>query len=86
MNDAELLARLTEVRGIGSWTVQMLLIFNLGRPDVLPTGDFSIRLAFKTIYRKRKDPTPGMMIRHSRRWQPYRSVASWYLWRSFEVD
>ena len=86
MSDAELLERLTEVRGIGTWTVQMLLIFTLGRPDVLPTGDFSIRLAFKTIYRKRKDPTPEVMIRHARRWQPYRSVASWYLWRSFETS
>ena len=86
MDDAELLARLTEVRGIGPWTVQMLLIFYLGRPDVLPTGDFSIRLAFKKLYRKRKEPTAAAMILHARRWQPYRSVASWYLWRSLDTE
>jgi 3-methyladenine DNA glycosylase/8-oxoguanine DNA glycosylase len=80
--DDELIARLTTVRGIGPWTVHMLLIFHLGRPDVMPTGDFAIRVAFKKIYRKRKDPTPDQIVKHARRWQPYRSVASWYLWRS----
>jgi 3-methyladenine DNA glycosylase/8-oxoguanine DNA glycosylase len=63
----------------------MLLIFRLGRPDVMPTGDFAVRLGFKKVYRKRKDPTPATMLKHARRWQPYRSVASWYLWRSHEV-
>jgi 3-methyladenine DNA glycosylase/8-oxoguanine DNA glycosylase len=77
---------LTEVRGIGPWTVHMLLLFYLGRPDVLPTGDFAIRAAFKKLYRKRKDPTPEALIRHARRWQPYRSVASWYLWRSLDTN
>ena len=86
LSDAELITRLTQVRGIGAWTVHMLLIFYLGRPDVLPTGDFSVRLAFKKLYRKRKDPTPEIMIKHARVWQPYRSVASWYLWRSHEVE
>jgi len=85
MNDEELLARLTEVRGIGPWTVHMLLIFNLGRPDVLPVGDFAIRLAFKKLYRKRKDPKPEALLKHARCWQPYRSVASWYLWRSLDL-
>ena len=84
MSDDELVARLTEVRGIGPWTVHMLLIFYLGRPDVMPTGDFAIRLAFKKLYRKRKDPTPDQIIKHARRWQPYRSVVSWYLWRSLD--
>lgn len=82
--DEELVTRLTEVRGIGPWTVHMLLIFYLGRPDVMPTGDFAIRLGFKQLYRKRKDPTPEAIIKHARRWQPYRSVASWYLWRSLD--
>jgi DNA-3-methyladenine glycosylase II len=86
MSDAELVERLTSVRGIGSWTVHMLLIFYLGRPDVLPTGDYSIRLAFKTIYRKRKTPTHDAMMKHARRWQPYSSVASWYLWRSLDTS
>ena len=83
--DEELVTRLTGVRGIGPWTVHMLLIFYLGRPDVMPTGDFAIRLGFKRLYHKRKDPTPEAIIRHARRWQPYRSVASWYLWRSLDT-
>ena len=82
--DDELVARLTAVRGIGPWTVHMLLIFHLGRPDVMPTGDFAIRLGFKKLYRKRTDPTPEAILRHTQRWQPYRSVASWYLWRSLD--
>jgi len=82
--DDELVARLTSVRGIGPWTVHMLLIFYLGRPDVMPTGDFAIRLGFKKLYHKRKDPKPEAIILHARRWQPYRSVASWYLWRSLD--
>lgn len=84
LDDDELITRLTLVRGIGPWTVQMLLIFHLGRPDVLPTGDFAIRLAFKKLYRKRHDPAPETMIKHARCWQPYRSVACWYLWRSLD--
>lgn len=83
--DAELEARLTEVRGIGPWTVHMLLIFYLGRSDVMPTGDFAIRLAFKQLYRKRIDPSPAVILRHARCWQPYRSVASWYLWRHLDT-
>jgi len=82
LGDEELVARLTQVRGIGPWTVHMLLIFYLGRPDVMPTGDFAIRLGFKKLYRKRKDPAPTTILKHARRWSPYRSVASWYLWRS----
>ncbi len=85
LTDDELIARLTEVRGIGPWTVHMLLIFTLGRPDVMPTGDFAIRLAFKKLYRKRRDPKPDAILKHARRWQPFRSVASWYLWRSLEL-
>ena len=83
--DAELETRLTEVRGIGPWTVHMLLIFHLGRPDVMPTGDFAIRLAFKQLYRKRLDPSPATILRHARGWQPWRSVASWYLWRHLDT-
>ncbi len=85
LSDEELEARLTEVRGIGPWTVHMLLIFHLGRADVMPTGDFAIRLAFKQVYRKRADPSPATIIRHARCWQPYRSVASWYLWRHLDT-
>jgi 3-methyladenine DNA glycosylase/8-oxoguanine DNA glycosylase len=86
LDDAELVARLTAVRGIGPWTVHMLLIFYLGRPDVLPTGDYAIRAAFKRLYNKRREPTPDAIIRHAKRWQPYRSVASWYLWRSLDTE
>lgn len=86
IGDDELIARLTEVRGIGPWTVHMLLIFHLGRPDVMPTGDFAIRLGFKKLYRKRRDPKPDAILKHARKWQPYRSVASWYLWRSLDLD
>lgn len=82
----ELVARLTAIRGIGPWTVHMLLIFYLGRPDILPTGDYAVRLAFRNLYRKRRDPTPALMLKHARRWQPYRSVASWYLWRSLDTE
>ncbi len=84
LGDDELVARLTEVRGIGPWTVHMLLIFTLGRPDVMPTGDFAVRLAFQKLYRKRQSPSPEAMLKHTRPWQPYRSVASWYLWRSLD--
>jgi len=84
LTDEELVIRLTAVRGIGPWTVHMLLIFYLGRPDVMPTGDFAIRLGFKKLYNKRKDPKPEAIIKHASRWQPYRSVASWYLWRSLD--
>jgi 3-methyladenine DNA glycosylase/8-oxoguanine DNA glycosylase len=84
LGDDELVTRLTTVRGIGPWTVHMLLIFYLGRPDVMPTSDFAIRAGFKKLYKKRKDPTPEAILKHARRWQPYRSVASWYLWRSLD--
>ncbi|AOS46269.1 DNA-3-methyladenine glycosylase 2 [Lacunisphaera limnophila] len=83
--DDELITRLTAVRGIGPWTVHMLLLFHLGRPDVMPTGDFAIRLAFQRLYRRRTAPTPAAILRHARAWQPCRSVASWYLWRSLDT-
>lgn len=85
LSDTELEERLTEVRGIGPWTVHMLLIFYLGRPDVMPTGDFAIRLAFQQLYRKRREPSPAIILRHARCWQPWRSVASWYLWRHLDT-
>ncbi|HEY0966909.1 MAG TPA: hypothetical protein VGD88_05935 [Opitutaceae bacterium] len=80
--DDELIERLTAVRGIGPWTVHMLLLFRLGRPDVMPVGDFAIRLAFSRLYRKGRDAKPAALLRHAERWRPWRSVASWYLWRS----
>lgn len=86
LGDDELAARLTSVRGIGPWTVHMLLIFNLGRPDVMPTGDYAVRVAFQKLHRKRQQPTPEALLKHARRWQPWRSVASWYLWRSLDLE
>lgn len=85
LSDEELVERLTEVRGIGPWTVHMLMIFSMGRLDVLPTGDFAVNKAFSLLYRKGRTVTPESMIRHARRWQPYRSVASWYLWRYLDT-
>ncbi len=83
--ETEIIARLTQVRGVGEWTAQMFLIFRLGRPDVLPSGDFAIRKAFGLLYRKSgRLPPPSAVERHGRAWAPYRTVASWYLWRSLD--
>lgn len=84
MDDEEIVARLTSVRGVGRWTVEMLLIFHLGRPDVLPVSDYGVRKGFQRTYAKRKLPTPVQLTKHAERWRPYRSVASWYLWRALE--
>ncbi len=82
LSDAEIIARLTQVRGVGEWTAQMFLIFNLGRPDVLPTGDFGVRKAFGLLYRKNgRLPPPSVLDKHGRIWAPYRTTASWYLWQ-----
>jgi len=86
MTDDEIVERLTAVRGIGRWTVEMLLIFKLGRPDVLPLGDLGVRKGFALTLGKRKLPEPEAMTRRAERWRPYRSVASWYLWRSLELS
>ena len=85
MPDEEIVEYLTAVRGIGRWTVEMLLIFKLGRPDVLPLGDLGVRKGFARAFGKRKLPDPAVMLRRGERWRPYRSVASWYLWRALEL-
>jgi DNA-3-methyladenine glycosylase II len=82
MPDEEIIARLTAVRGVGTWTVQMLLIFRLGRPDVLPIHDLGIQKGFQRTYGTRQWPNPDRIERHGERWRPFRSVASWYLWRA----
>ncbi len=85
LSDEEIVSRLTVVRGVGAWTAHMFLIFRLGRPDVLPVGDFAIRKAFGRLYRKNgRLPPPSAVEKHGRRWAPYRTVASWYLWRSLD--
>jgi len=84
LSDEEIIARLTQIRGVGRWTVEMLLIFSLGRPDVLPVDDYGIRQGFAIAYRKRKLPEPGQILEHGERWRPYRTTASWYLWRAVD--
>ncbi len=82
--DAEVIAHLTQVKGVGVWTVHMFLMFALQRPDVLPTGDLGIRSAMKRAYGLEELPKPGEMEEIARGWVPYRSVACWYLWRSLD--
>jgi DNA-3-methyladenine glycosylase II len=87
LSNDEVIAQLTQVKGIGVWTVQMLLIFSLGRLDVFPSGDLGIRTAIQRLYRKRSLPTrPGQLRRFEKMWQPYASIASWYCWRSLEFE
>jgi hypothetical protein len=85
LEDAEIIARLTEVRGIGRWTVEMLLMFQLGRPDVLPVDDFGVRNGFRLAYGLRKMPAPKALAAYGERWAPHRSAAAWYLWRAVEL-
>ena len=82
LTDAELVERLTRIKGIGRWTVEMLLIFNLGRPDVLPVHDLGVRRGYQIAYRKRSDPTPEQLDRYGVRWSPHRTAAARYLWRA----
>jgi DNA-3-methyladenine glycosylase II len=86
LSDAEIVSRLTVIRGVGPWTVEMLLIFTLGRMDVLPATDFGVRKGFALTFRRKEFPTPAELLEHGERWRPYRSIASWYLWRSLEAD
>lgn len=85
LSDEELVERLVQVRGIGRWTVQMLLIFGLGRPDVFPPDDLGIRKGYAVLTGRRQLPEKATMERRAKRWRPYRSVASWYLWRATEL-
>jgi len=94
MPDADIVERLTEVRGIGSWTVEMLLIFRLGRPDVLPVTDYGVRKGYALTFLKLPKtrpveaadlPKPDVLFRRGRKWAPFRSVASWYLWRACDL-
>ena len=82
LTDAEIVARLTSIKGVGRWTVEMLLIFNLGRPDILTVHDLGVRRGFQVAYRKRSIPEPEQLERYGRRWMPYRTTAAWYLWRA----
>ncbi len=85
LSDDELVERLTAVRGIGRWTVEMLLLFRLGRPDVLAVDDYGIRKGFAKIHKLAELPKPKELLAYGERWRPHRSVASWYLWRAAEM-
>jgi DNA-3-methyladenine glycosylase II len=82
LSDAELIERLTDIRGIGRWTVEMLLIFTLGRPDVLPVDDFGVRDGYRALYRLTEQPKPRDLAAIGEAWAPFRSTAAWYLWRA----
>jgi DNA-3-methyladenine glycosylase II len=84
LSDEELVERLVCVRGIGAWTVEMFLIFRLGRPDVLPIHDLGVKKGWSVAYRKKHLPKPHELLKFGERWRPYRTVASWYMWRAFE--
>jgi 3-methyladenine DNA glycosylase/8-oxoguanine DNA glycosylase len=85
MSDQELVDRLISVRGVGAWTVEMFLIFRLGRPDVLPIHDYGVQKGFAITYRKRAIPKPQELRKFGERWRPYRTVASWYMWRAVQL-
>ncbi|MEZ4410826.1 MAG: hypothetical protein R3A52_30745 [Polyangiales bacterium] len=84
LDDELIIDRLTVVRGIGRWSVEMLLMFRMGRPDVLPVTDYGVRQGFQHAFRTKELPGPDVMVARAERWRPWRSVASWYLWRAAE--
>jgi 3-methyladenine DNA glycosylase/8-oxoguanine DNA glycosylase len=85
MTDDEIITRLTTVRGIGRWTVEMLLLFDLGRLDVWPVDDYGVRKGFAKTFGRRKLPTPKQLMKFGEKWRPYRSVAAWYFWRALDA-
>jgi DNA-3-methyladenine glycosylase II len=85
MSDDEIIARLTTVRGIGRWTVEMLLLFDLGRLDVWPVDDYGVRKGYAKTFGKKELPKPKELLAIGDRWRPYRSVAAWYFWRALDV-
>ena len=85
MTDTEIYEVLLEARGVGTWTVDMLMMFTLCRPDVMPVTDYGVRKGFQVLYRKRALPTPKQLMKFSELWQPHRSVAALYLWRIAEA-
>jgi DNA-3-methyladenine glycosylase II len=85
LSDEEIIERLTEARGVGRWTVEMLLIFQLGRKDVLPADDFGVRSGFRIAYKKREMPKPKDLLKFGERWRPHATTADWYLWRAADA-
>lgn len=86
MKDEAIIERLVEARGVGRWTVEMFLMFTLGRPDVLPVDDYGVRLGYRIAYGKRALPKPKALAKIGERWAPYRTTASWYLWRAVDFS
>ena len=84
MSDDEIIERLIQVRGIGRWTVEMLLLFDLGRLDVWPVGDYGVQKGYAKTFGKRKLPKPKQLMKVGEQWRPYRSVAAWYFWRALD--
>jgi 3-methyladenine DNA glycosylase/8-oxoguanine DNA glycosylase len=84
LHDDALVERLTAVRGIGPWTVQMLLMFKLGRPDVLPATDYGVQKGFQLVFHTAALPTPRAVLARGERWRPWRTMAAWYLWRALD--
>jgi DNA-3-methyladenine glycosylase II len=85
LGDEEIVERLTEVRGVGRWTVEMMLMFHMQRPDILPVDDFGIRNGFRLAYGLKGMPTPKALAQFGERWKPFRSIAAWYLWRANDL-
>jgi DNA-3-methyladenine glycosylase II len=85
MPDEEIIERLVTVRGVGRWTVEMLLIFKLGRPDVLPADDFGVRNGFRIAFARDAMPTPKELLAHGERWRPHGTTAAWFLWRAADA-
>ena len=85
LGDEEIIARLTAARGVGRWTVEMLLIFQLGRKDVLPVDDFGVRNGFRVAYKKRELPKHKDLLKFGERWRPHGTTAAWYLWRAADA-
>ncbi len=85
LSNEEILERLTSIRGVGPWTVEMLLMFRLGRPDVLPATDYGVRKGFALTYKLDELPTPKELLAHGEKWRPYRTTAAWYMWRALEL-
>ncbi len=81
MDDESVIERLSEIRGIGRWTAEMYLMFALGRPDVLPVGDYGLRAGVRDLFGMRELPTPAELQKRAEPWRPYRSAATWYIWK-----
>ncbi len=85
LTDEEIIERLTAARGVGRWTVEMLLIFQLGRTDILPVDDFGVRMGFRVAYKKREMPKPKALLAFGKKWRPHATTAAWYLWRAADA-